>query len=320
MILITSIMAIVFCILAGRNDGSAIIALQLRTQWRVTALPFVILLACIALTPLASIRVGGTVTGLLSVEGIESRISLILILMATCGTLLILNIIGIPTSITLALVGASSGVGFAYGDANWATVLRVLTVALLSPFIAFALSRAIYAICCTSKIGRSADTVLLAGFTAVCVAYGANDGQKISAVMSSALGLGLERTVSSPVLVAASTALFLMGAILGMKSGATFIQRGTLVPDSLRVGITLWSAAIAVLASSALGTPVSMTQSLSGALVGTCPSNDWRRVRWAEVKRIALAWAATLPTAWILGWGAATCSGASGLMQLLHLL
>lgn len=306
MIAITGILAALFCVLGGRNDGSAIVALRLRTQWQATALPFVILLVCLVAAPLVSTNVGGTVTDLLNVEGLDARTSLALILAATCATLFALNLVGIPTSITLALVGASSGAGFAFGDAGWASVLRVLGVALLAPFVAFAIAHTLDAACRATRVSRSVDTLVLAGFMAVCVAYGANDGQKLFAVAAGALGLELPRLIASPLAMAAVAALFLAGVFLGMRSGATFIQRGTLVPDSLQVAVTLWSAAAAVLISSALGTPVSMTQSLSGALVGTCPSNDWRRVRWHEVRRIAVAWAATLPTAWALGWALAS--------------
>jgi inorganic phosphate transporter, PiT family len=53
-----------------------------------------------------------------------------------------------------------------------------------------------------------------------------------------------------------------------------------------------------VLATGAVGSPVSMTQAVSGALVGTASTGA--RVRWREAARLVGAWAATLPAAGVL--------------------
>lgn len=302
LIILSILFAILFCILGGRNDGSAIIALHLRTQWRTSIIPFVIMIACIAIAPILSTKVGSTVINLLSIHQLKAKTSLIVILAATCITLCILNILCIPTSITLALVGASSGVGFTFGDGNWSSVLKVLLIAFAAPFISFGIARAIENFCRQIRIVKPNKILLFIGFILVCIAYGANDGQKLSSAASIAFDTNIQKIVVSPIIISLLISFFLAGIIFGMKSGIRFIQGGSIVPNELQINITLWASAIAVLSSSVLGTPVSMTQALSGALIGTCPSGDWKRVRWNEVKRIAIAWCATLPTAWILGY------------------
>lgn len=287
-------LALVFCLLGGRNDGSPLVAINLKAARRVTAAPFLMLATAVALLPAANSRVGGTIVAMVSSEGSGGQSPL----------LLALNGGGVPTSITLALVGASSGAGFAGGHPQWHLVLRVLGVAILSPLVAFAISRTIYLLF-QSRTPQSSTTMVFLGFLLTCIAYGSNDGQKMIALFGTAMGVDLGTATHSAAITAIVAATFLTGVLTGMPKGAAALQRGTIVPDSRQIWVTLWAASAAVLVSSAAGSPVSMTQSISGALIGTCQTNDWRKVRWGEARRILIAWAATLPMAWILGYAAA---------------
>ncbi len=264
------------------------------------------LATAVALLPAANSRVGGTIVAMVSSEGSGGQSPLLLatVLVAASATLLALNGGGVPTSITLALVGASSGAGFAGGHPQWHLVLRVLGIAILSPLVAFAISRTIYLLF-QSRTPQSSTTMVFLGFLLTCIAYGSNDGQKMIVLFGTAMGVDLGTATHSAAITAIVAATFLAGVLTGMPKGAAALQRGTIVPDSRQIWVTLWAASAAVLVSSALGSPVSMTQSISGALIGTCQTNDWRKVRWGEARRILIAWAATLPMAWILGYAAA---------------
>ena len=114
-------LALVFCLLGGRNDGSPLVAINLKAARRVTAAPFLMLATAVALLPAANSRVGGTIVAMVSSEGSGGQSPLLLatVLVAASATLLALNGGGVPTSITLALVGASSGAGFAGGHPQW---------------------------------------------------------------------------------------------------------------------------------------------------------------------------------------------------------
>lgn len=307
---IVPILALVFCLLGGRNDGSPLVAIRLKASRRVTAVPFLMLAAAVAVLPAANSRVGETIVAMVSSEGSGGQRPLLLatVLVAASATLLMLNGGGVPTSITLALVGASSGAGSAGGHPQWHLVLRVLGIAILSPLVAFAISRTIYLLF-HSRTPQSSTTMVFLGFPLTCIAYGSNDGQKMVALFGTAMGVDLGAATHSAAITAIVTAAFLIGVLTGMPKGAAALQRGTIVPDSRQIWVTLWAASVAVLVSSALGSPVSMTQSISGALIGTCQTNDWRKVRWGEARRILIAWAATLPMAWILGYAAANGLG-----------
>ncbi|MFR4548430.1 MAG: inorganic phosphate transporter [Bifidobacterium breve] len=283
---------------------------QVKASRRVTAVPLLMLAAAVAVLPAANSRVGETIVAMVSSEGSGGQRPLLLatVLVAASATLLVLNGGGVPTSITLALVGASSGAGSAGGHPQWHLVLRVLGIAILSPLVAFAISRTIYLLF-HSRTPQSSTIMVFLGFLLTCIAYGSNDGQKMVALFGTAMGVDLGAVTHSAAITAIVTAAFLIGVLTGMPKGAAALQRGTIVPDSRQIWVTLWAASVAVLVSSALGSPVSMTQSISGALIGTCQTNDWRKVRWGEARRILIAWAATLPMAWILGYAAANGLG-----------
>jgi PiT family inorganic phosphate transporter len=127
------------------------------------------------------------------------------------------------------------------------------------------------------------------------IAYAANDGQKMVAVIT-VTSFG----VTAPTLVAVAV-LFAVGAVLGISAAAD-----TLGSQISRAGprdevTAQLAASFAVLGSAALGAPVSMTQALSGGLVGTGMQRGRRQVRWRVAERLAMAWVMTLPSAAIIG-------------------
>lgn len=97
-------------------------------------------------------------------------------------------------------------------------------------------------------------------------------------------------------------ACFALGILWGLRRSARGLRQGVLHPRPYQVASTLWSSAIAVLLGSAFAAPVSMTQSITGGLIGSSPFQEWRRVRWEQSRRVALAWVWTLPVAAIAGW------------------
>jgi PiT family inorganic phosphate transporter len=57
-----------------------------------------------------------------------------------------------------------------------------------------------------------------------------------------------------------------------------------------------------MLASTIAGAPVSTAQVVASSIVGVgAGQRRWRRVRWAIVERIGLAWITTLPLSAVLG-------------------
>ena len=75
------------------------------------------------------------------------------------------------------------------------------------------------------------------------------------------------------------------------------LATGVLIARPFHVVSAELSAGVAVLGSTALGAPVSMTQSVTGGLVGSGASEGLTRIRWKIALRVGVAWVVTLPAA-----------------------
>jgi PiT family inorganic phosphate transporter len=127
------------------------------------------------------------------------------------------------------------------------------------------------------------------------VAYAANDGQKMLAVLA-VTSIG----VTAPALVAVAI-LFAVGGILGIGSAAETLGVQIMRATPREEVTAQLAASLAVLGSAALGAPVSMTQAVSGGLIGTGVLRGRRQVRWRVAEQLALAWVLTLPLAAVTG-------------------
>ena len=100
-----------------------------------------------------------------------------------------------------------------------------------------------------------------------------------------------------PVIAAA----FALGATLGLPRVVRTVGNGILNVRPTHAVTAEMSAALAVLGSSALGAPVSMTQAVSGGLLGAGVRESYRRIRWKVVRNLVAAWLITLPASAALG-------------------
>jgi inorganic phosphate transporter, PiT family len=93
--------------------------------------------------------------------------------------------------------------------------------------------------------------------------------------------------------------------VLGLGSVGATLAGGVAPIQPAAAVITEVSSATVVLGSSAIGAPVSMTQAISGAMVGTEVQGGHGRIRWQQVARLAVAWVLTLPAALAVAAGVA---------------
>jgi PiT family inorganic phosphate transporter len=111
------------------------------------------------------------------------------------------------------------------------------------------------------------------------------------------------------VTLAVIAVVFVAGMLSTVRSVSQRIGLDLVPVAPLDAVVAQYASAAAVLASSAVGVPVSMTQSVAAGLVGASGSRGMRRVRWHSVTRIAAAWMVTLPAA---------AAGACGVGLLVH--
>jgi inorganic phosphate transporter, PiT family len=212
---------------------------------------------------------------------------------------------GLPTSLTLGLVGAIAGVGAGSQLAvSWGAVALVLLLAALAPVLAvgaaWSLTRLAATIPVRRPLGRAVPRWHSAAFALLSLAYGANDGQKMLAVVAVASGSSVGIGSPAPWQLAVVGGGFAVGAVLGLPRIARSLAGGLVVAQPPDAVLTELSSAGVVLGGAAVGAPVSMTQAISGAMLGTGVTRGTGRVRWRQVSRIGLAWIVTLPAAFAL--------------------
>lgn len=304
--------AVVFAFVTGINDGGALLSLGLSVRSIRPATGLLLLAAAVVLTPvLLGTGVATTLaTRLVALDGEAGRMALLLAVISCVLVTLVLARRGLPTSLTLALVGAVAGVGVGAGlPVAWGLVGVVLVAAALAPVVGILVGRGI-----TLSLGRLPARSALglrvrrwhaAAFGLLCLAYGANDSQKMLAVLAVAAGtVGDEVGVVWWQLLVVG-ACFLAGSVVGLPRFAGTLGSGVLAVRPVEAVTTEMSAGAVVLATGIAGAPVSMTQAASGALVGAGVSRGYGAVRWDAAARIGGAWVLTLPCAFALAVGSA---------------
>jgi PiT family inorganic phosphate transporter len=162
---------------------------------------------------------------------------------------------------------------------------------------------------------RRLQLVSAAGFSLM---HGANDAQKTMGIMAGALFTGgfIDRdpagTLPIPIWVelAAYTAIG-----LGTLSGGWRIIKtmGTKITKLQPMGgfAAETGAALAIYTATAMGTGISTTHTITGAIVGVGSTKRLSAVRWGVAGQIVWAWLLTIPASALIGAVA---------FELIHLL
>lgn len=235
---------------------------------------------------------------------------------------------GLPTSTTLALVGALAGAGLGTAGPRavaWADLARVMGGMVVALALGAAAGATVWALL-RLVLRRSGEAAaarlrslqgvsgLLQGF-----AYGSNDAEKAvglfavvgawgSAAGRSALAAGRLPVPAWAVWAALGT--FGLGLAVGGTRVARTVGRGLFRARGSDALAAQLAAGLTVVAAASLGEPVSSGQTATAALVATGAARRLSLPRWSLVSRIGLAWLITLPLSLLLGAAAAGLVGA----------
>lgn len=305
--------AIAFAFVNGLNDGGALLSvgLDVRTLRPLTSL--LLLTAAVVAAPLVvGTAVATTLTSrLVAFDAADGPAALLVAVVAAVAVTWVLAARGLPTSLTLAVVGAIAGAGVGAAlPVSWGTVVSVLVLAAVAPLaglgLAWLLARVAGAWPSSGSVDHRTQRWHVGAFGLQCLAYGANDGQKMLAVFAVAAGTATADGV--PVVgwqLAVVGGAFLLGAAVGLPRVAPTLRNGVAAVHPHEAVLSELSSGTVVLATGALGSPVSMTQAVSGGLIGAGVTRSYARVRWGQVLRLALAWVVTLPAAFVVAGAAA---------------
>jgi PiT family inorganic phosphate transporter len=310
------VVAVVFALVKGLNDGASLVAVTSSGISLMPAAAVVVLGGALVAGPLfIGTRVATTfAAGLVSGHGSASRLSFLIGISAAMAVTALLARRGLPTSLTMAIVGGLAGAGLGSGlPVAWSTIAIVSAAGLLAPFIAGLVASGVLNALGRLPRANSTRTRLrwfkCGSFGLQALAYSANDGQSMLAVFAVAVGgtSAVEARVPELVLLAIA---FCLGTVLGLGRVGPRLTLGlALSGPADGIAAELASTASAFVARG-FGAPVSMTQTMTAGLVGARSRTGMRRVRWEQAARLVTAWAATLPLSALVAAAGALLVGA----------
>lgn len=301
-------MAVAFAFVSGANDGATLSALGTRTgALSILAGVSLLVLAVGAVPAVVGTGVATTLAhGLVAFEDRGGRLAFLLAVASALAVVFLLSRRGLPTSVTLSLTGAIVGVGAGAGlPVSWTTVGPVLAAGLLGPFLVFGVGF-LLAPGVRRALGRPAAAearprlLQQLGFLLQSVAYGANDAEKMVAFMAIATGASLDPVHVLALDQAALAACFGAGALFAVRRLSSRVTEQMVRVRNEGSLSALVASSSVVLAGSALGLPLSSTQSVTAGLLGGTGRLTPHRIRPQQVGALLLAWALTLPSAGLL--------------------
>src|SRR5437763_5732767 len=221
---------------------------------------------------------------------------------------------GLPISSSHALIGGYAGAAIAKAGLHglivgkWpSTLLFIVLAPLIGLTIGYLMMVAVYWMFrhyTPARMDRFFRHAQIASASLLSCAHGTNDAQKTMGLITAVLvSAGFQHDFRVPDWVIFSSAAA-MG--LGTLSGGWRVVRtlGTrltrLKPRSGFCAET--GAAISVLLSTYLGTPVSTTHAIAGAIAGVGSIQRMKAVRWGIATNIVWAWVLTIPAAAIIAF------------------
>ena len=224
---------------------------------------------------------------------------------------------GLPSSSSHALIGGMVGAVFVAEGADSVFFVngligKVIVPGIVAPILAFVVGGLaivfIYGI-----IGRMRPGPVSGGFRLgqvisgglLALAHGTNDAQKTMGVITLALvanGTVSEANFHVPdwVVVTSATAISLGTYVGGWRIIKTMGSRIHKM-DAAQGFAAQGAGATVIMAASHVGFPLSTTQTISGAVIGSGAAKRVSAVRWGVAGNIVLAWVLTLPAAAAIG-------------------
>ncbi|NVI90834.1 hypothetical protein HUX53_27050, partial [Actinomadura sp. BRA 177] len=182
--------ALAFVWVTGVNDGAALLGLSGRYPRSSGPLLMALVLVPLVLVPQWTVAVARTFTeGLTDLGDRRGALAFLLGVTVALAVVAALSRRGLPTSLTLAIVGGIGGAGLGMGlDVSWRGLALVLAIGAAAPLagtsVGYALGLASRRIPSFTGMPGAVRTAHVLAYSAQCAAYAANDGQKMLAVVS----------------------------------------------------------------------------------------------------------------------------------------
>lgn len=307
--------ASLFGLVSGFNDGGNLMASFTSGRVITPRVAALLLLVSVAGPLVLGTAVAHTVgTNVIDLRA-QGELSYVLITLSPLLVVLLSLSFGIPTSMTLALVGAMLGwvlVEGSQGAIHWAGVARVLIGMPLSVLGGGLLALVVYRTARRVLGTRPHASLLsLARFqyvtaTIQAFAYGANDMEKTVGLIAVGMSFpnhGQAVAFSSAAPIIGAFVFFYAGSLIGGSRVAGRVGLGVLKVRPMQALSQQLASGSVVAVLAVAGAPVSMTQTIDGGLVGVGAALRASSVRWGIVREMLGSWLLTLPLALIVAAG-----------------
>lgn len=215
--------------------------------------------------------------------------------------------LGFPSSSSHALIGGI--IGAVVAGAGWSAIQlhgleKVLIALFASPVIGFLAGfvflKAILALSwsATPRLNKWFKQGQLLTGLVLALSHGTNDSQKTMGIITLVLvSAGYLKVFAVPtwVILLCASMIALGTAVGGWRLIRTLGGKIFRIRPVDGFNTQLTSAAV-ILGASLLGGPVSTTQVVSSAIMGTGTAQRASKVRWGVAQEIAVAWLLTIPT------------------------
>jgi PiT family inorganic phosphate transporter len=224
----------------------------------------------------------------------------------------------VPTSSSHALFGGYAGAAMA--KAGFAAIIvsgwtRTLVFIVVAPLIGMAVGLVVMAAShwvfrrsAPRRVDAFFRRMQLVSAAAFSLMHGANDAQKTMGIMAGALFTGgfLHRDAAGKLPIPFWVELLAYTAIgLGTLSGGWRIIKtmGSKITKLQPIGgfAAETGAALAIYTATAMGTGISTTHTITGAIVGVGATRRLSAVRWGIAGQIVWAWLLTIPASALIG-------------------
>jgi len=298
-----------FGLVSGFNDGGNLMASFTSGRLITPRVAALLLLISVTGPVVLGTAVAQTVgTNVIDLRG-QGELDFILITVSSLSVVLLSWRFGVPTSMTLALVGAMLGWVAASGRLgliHWNGVARILLGIPISVLGGGLLALALYVGVRRFLGGQSHASILslarlqfaTAGVQAF--AYGANDMEKTVGLIAVGMSFpnhGQAVVFASPAPIIGAFILFFAGAVFGGWRVARRIGFGVLKVRPMQALAQQLASGGVVSVLAIAGAPVSMTQTIDGGLVGVGAALRASSIRWGIVREMVGSWLLTLPLA-----------------------
>lgn len=304
--------ASLFGLVSGFNDGGNLIASFTSGRVITPRVAALLLLVCLAGPLVLGTAVAQTVgTNVIDLRA-QGELSYVLITLSPLCVVLLSLSFGIPTSMTLALVGAMLGWVLVAGGQSvihWAGVARILVGMPISVLGGALLALIVYRTI-RRLFGRRPHASLLAlsrlQFVTAAIqafAYGANDMEKTVGLIAVGMSFpnhGQAVAFSNAAPIIGAFGFFYVGALIGGSRVAGRVGLGVLKVRPMQALSQQLASGSVVAALAVAGAPVSMTQTIDGGLVGVGAALRASSVRWGIVREMLGSWLLTLPLALVV--------------------